>query len=164
LVRANFAVLWEYRFASRELIPLIRRDALLRERWLEVRQRGYASFRELVAAFVGAGVLLAPADTAVERLADLCWLISEFWLACLEVSGQPVDAAHLEGGVGLMLQVLNPVAPDPIAAPRPSIDQLQGGETDDPDDHPSPGWHAADPGSAGLHGLLYAASDAVRVP
>ena len=93
LVRVNFDVLWEYRFAYRELAALLRRDGVLRERWLEVRRRGYAGFRELIAAFVTAGVVAAPSESAaVERLADLCWLISEFWLPSLEVSGQPVDA------------------------------------------------------------------------
>jgi AcrR family transcriptional regulator len=108
LVRVNFDLLWDYRFAYRELAALLRRDEVLRERWLEVRQRGYTGFRELIAAFVTAGVVPAPADTAaIERLADLCWLISEFWLPSLEVSGQPVDAAQLDRGVALMLQVLN---------------------------------------------------------
>jgi AcrR family transcriptional regulator len=121
LVRANFAVMWDYRFAYRELIPLIRRDELLRDRWLAVRRRGYAGFRALVAVFVAAGVLRAPADPdAVERLADLCWLISEFWLASLEVSGLPVNADQLERGVALMLQVLAPVAVDPSDAPTPA--------------------------------------------
>jgi AcrR family transcriptional regulator len=108
LVRVNFEVLWEYRFAYRELAALLRRDAVLRERWLEVRRRGYVGFRDLVTAFVTAGVVAAPADAAaIDRLADLCWLISEFWLPSLEVSGQPVDAPQLERGVGLMLQALN---------------------------------------------------------
>jgi AcrR family transcriptional regulator len=111
LVRGSFDLLWEYRFAYRELVALLRRDELLRDRWLEVRRRGYAGFRELVAAFVAAGVVAAPADpTAVDRLADTCWLISEFWLPSLEVGGEPVDAPQLERGVALMLEVLQPSA------------------------------------------------------
>lgn len=109
LVRANFDVLWEYRFAYRELAVLLRRDEVLRQRWLEVRRHGYSGFRDLVTAFVSAGVVAAPAGAgAVDRLADLCWLISEFWLPNLEVNGQPVDAPQLERGVALMLQVLDP--------------------------------------------------------
>jgi hypothetical protein len=55
---------------------------------VEVRARGFAGFRQLVEQFVAAGVLRAP-DTpeTVQRLAELCWLISEFWLASVEVSG-----------------------------------------------------------------------------
>jgi AcrR family transcriptional regulator len=110
LVRLNFDLLWQYRFAYRELAALLRRDEVLRERWLEIRRRGYADFRELITAFAEAGVVAVPADAkAVERLADLCWLIGEFWLPNLEVNGELVDAAQLERGVELTLHVLNPV-------------------------------------------------------
>jgi len=118
LLHLNFDLLWDYRFAYRELAVLLRRDEVLRERWLEVRRRGYSGLRELIEAFVTADVVAAPADpAAIERLADLCWLISEFWLPSLEVSGQPVDAAQLDRGVALMLQVLNPTV-DPARLPE----------------------------------------------
>jgi len=38
----------------------------------------------------------------------LCWLISEFWLASIEVRGETVDAGQMEHGVALILQVLDP--------------------------------------------------------
>src|SRR5919204_2871029 len=117
LVQVNFEVLWEYRFAYRELAALLRRDEVLRERWLEIRRRGYADFRALIAAFAEAGVVAVPVDAAaVERLADLCWLIGEFWLPNLEVNGELVDAAQLERGVELTLHVLNPVVSPAVNA------------------------------------------------
>ena len=67
-----------------------------------------------MALFVAAGVLRAPADPAVvTRLAELCWLVAEFWLVSVEVSGESVDAAQMERGVALMLQVLDPFVIDP---------------------------------------------------
>src|SRR4051812_15263971 len=45
LVRTNFEILWRYRFAYREIITLILQDAILRERYQAVRQRGYDGFR-----------------------------------------------------------------------------------------------------------------------
>lgn len=109
LVRVTFAMAWDYRFIYRELIALLRRDALLQRRWAEVRARGFAGFHELVALFVAAGVLRDPGDPAVvTRLAELCWLISEFWLASVEISGEQVDALQIERGIALMLQALSP--------------------------------------------------------
>jgi AcrR family transcriptional regulator len=109
LVRITFAMAWDYRFIYRELIALLRRDDLLQRRWAEVRARGFAGFRELVALFVAAGVLRDPGDPAVvTRLAELCWLISEFWLASVEISGEQVDALQIERGIALMLQALSP--------------------------------------------------------
>ena len=109
LVRATFVTGWEYRFIYRELIALLRRDEQLHQRWVDIRARGFAGFRELVDLFVAAEVLRSPGDPAVvTRLAELVWLISEFWLASVEVSGATVDAAQMERGVQLMLQVLGP--------------------------------------------------------
>jgi AcrR family transcriptional regulator len=113
LVRATFVTAWEYRFMYRELIALLRRDAQLHQRWVEIRARGFAGFHELFNLFVAAGVLRDPGDEAVvTRLAELVWLISEFWLASVEVSGETVDTAQMEHGVALMLQVLGPFIAD----------------------------------------------------
>ncbi len=109
LVRATFGMSWDYRFIYRELIALLRRDEELKRRWITIRARGFSGFRELVDLFVVAGVMRAPGDpTVIARLAELCWLISEFWLASVEVSGESVDAAQMERGIALMLQVLEP--------------------------------------------------------
>lgn len=116
LARATFVMSWDYRFIYRELIALLRRDEQLQRRWVEVRARGFAGFGRLVEQFVEAGVLRAPASPGVtRRLAELCWLISEFWLASVEVSGQAVDAAQMEHGVALMLQALEPYLASPAA-------------------------------------------------
>lgn len=109
LVRATFATSWEYRFIYRELIVLIRRDEQLQPRWAEVRARGFAGFHALFEQFVAAGVLRHPGSpAAVAQLAELCWLISEFWLARLELAGEPIDDAQIERGVALIYQVLDP--------------------------------------------------------
>ena len=114
--RATFVTAWEYRFMYRELIALLRRDAQLHRRWVEIRARGFEGFHELFNLFVAAGVLHDPADPAVvTRLAELVWLISEFWLASVELGGQTVDAAQMEHGVELMLQVLGPFVVDQAA-------------------------------------------------
>ena len=113
LVRATFVTAWEYRFMYRELIALLRRDAQLHQRWVEVRARGFAGFYGLFNLFVAAGVLRDPGDPAVvTRLAELVWLISEFWLASVEVSGETVDVARMDHGVALILQVLAPFIVD----------------------------------------------------
>jgi AcrR family transcriptional regulator len=116
LVRAIFVTAWEYRFMYRELIALLRRDAQLQQRWVEIRARGFQGFHELFNFFVAAGVLRNPGDPVlVTRLAELVWLISEFWLASVEVSGETVDAAQMDHGVELMLQVLGPFIVDQAA-------------------------------------------------
>lgn len=109
LGRATFRVNWSYRFIYRELSALLRRDDQLQRRWAVVRARGFTGFCGLIDMFVAAGVLRAPNDPeTVTRLAKLIWLISEFWLASVEVSGDTVDTTQIERGIALMLQVLEP--------------------------------------------------------
>jgi AcrR family transcriptional regulator len=108
LVRTNFDIMADYRFIYRELLALLGQDDALHERHLSIRQRGYDGFREIVAALSAAGVLSPLEDATVTRLADLCWLISEFWLANLEISGQALTDAALTHGLTLMMQVISP--------------------------------------------------------
>ncbi len=112
LVRLNFGIIWKYRFAYREILALLRADDQLRERYAAVRQRGYKGFHEIFAALGQAGMLIAIEDEqTVTRLADLCWLISEFWLSEVEISGDEVDAAQMQRGIDLMMLVLRPYLP-----------------------------------------------------
>lgn len=109
IVRGAFALLGEYRFIYRELIALLRRDEYLQQRWAELRERGFAGVRALFDHFAEAGVLRKPNDPEeLTRLAELVWLVSEFWPASVEMSGQPLDDAQMDHGVALMLQVLRP--------------------------------------------------------
>jgi AcrR family transcriptional regulator len=109
LVKTNFTIMSTYRFIYREIIALLQQDETLRERYIVVRQRGYEGFRQIVAALAQTGVLIGLSDPdRVERLADLCWLISEFWIPTLEVSGAAVDELQLQRGTDLMLYALQP--------------------------------------------------------
>jgi AcrR family transcriptional regulator len=109
LVRVNFSIMSSYRFIYREIMALLRQDDALRERYFAVRQSGYEGFHQIIAALSHSGLLRGLEDAqTVQRLADLCWLISEFWLPSLEVSGADITDEHLQRGVDLMMQVLDP--------------------------------------------------------
>lgn len=108
-VRFNYKTLWEYRFAYRELAALLRSDPELRTKFLAYRKRGFEGFDQLFNAFASAGVITASTNPEVRtNLAETIWLISEFWLNSLEISGNPINESQMERGVGLMMQVLEP--------------------------------------------------------
>jgi AcrR family transcriptional regulator len=108
-VRVNYKLLWHYRGLYRELPALLRNDAELKARFLSVRKRSFEDFHQLMNTFISAGVLRSPGNTeAVENLAQISWMITEFWLSSLEVSGKTVDESQMERGVQLMMQILEP--------------------------------------------------------
>ena len=109
LAEANYQIIFQYRFAYRELVALLRQDEELRTSFFAVRQRGYAGFYELLKAFSAAGILNMPDDPEIiHDLQEVCWLVSEFWLTSLEVNGRAVDENEMQHGVKLMLRVLQP--------------------------------------------------------
>ena len=109
LARINYKILWRYRCLYRELPALLRADDELKARFLSVRTRGFEGFRQLFNAFIAAGVLRAPGtQEAMDTLAEVVWMITEFWLSSLEISGRVVDESQMERGVQLMMQILKP--------------------------------------------------------
>jgi len=109
MIETNYQIIWQYRFAYRELVALLRQDAVLRANFLAVRQRGFAGFHELITAYSDAGVIRLPDELqATNELQEVCWLISEFWLTNLEVNGRSVDKNEMQNGVKLMIRVLQP--------------------------------------------------------
>lgn len=109
MVKTNYKILWQYRFAHRELTALLRADAELRSRFLAIRKRGFEGFHQLFHAFAQAGVFRASMKPEViQNLAEICWLITEFWLNSLEVSGKTVNETQMERGVQMMMQTLEP--------------------------------------------------------
>jgi AcrR family transcriptional regulator len=114
LIAGNYHLIWEYRFAYREMAALLHNDPDLHARYQEMRRHGYLGFAELIEAFAAAGVLTRPeTPQELEVLTDLCWMISEQWPVDLELRGRAFDAAGIQGGVALMRHVFRPyLAPE----------------------------------------------------
>lgn len=108
-VRVNFEIMSAYTFIYREMIALLRQDEVLRSRYIAIRARGYEGFQAIIAAYAQSGLLTIPIDDhTITQLADICWLISEFWLSSLDISEQPINDSQFQRGVDLMMLVLKP--------------------------------------------------------
>jgi AcrR family transcriptional regulator len=109
MVATNYQLIWDYRFAYREMAALLRNDPDLHARYLQVRGRGYDGFAGLIEAFAAAGVLTRPKTPQEQmELTELCWIISEQWPINLELSDRAFDAAGIQEGVALMWHIFRP--------------------------------------------------------
>lgn len=108
MIRGNFTVLWEYRFFYREMLVLMQRDPVLFERFRARRRQGLADLAELLRHFGRVSVLQFPDDAAVRDLADICWLLADFWLPYSELDGERLSAETLQRGVALLWRALQP--------------------------------------------------------
>jgi AcrR family transcriptional regulator len=109
LIARNYQLIWEYRFAYRELAALLRSAPDLQAQYQARRERGYAGFTALIEAFASAGILTLP-ESPQEQLAltELCWIVSEQWPVDLELRGRAFDAAGIKEGIALLRHVFRP--------------------------------------------------------
>lgn len=109
MIAGNYQVIWQYRFAYREMAALLRQDPALRRRYQEVRSQGYESFARLFEAFAVAGVLKRPENPQeIAALTELSWIVSELWPLNLELSGRELDKEGVEKGIMLMRHLFHP--------------------------------------------------------
>lgn len=107
LLGITFRIIAAYRFFYRDLVSLVRGDEALRAEYLSQRRRGMGDFRQMVAALAAGGVVPdggTPLD--VDRTADLCWMVTEFWLQNLEIEGLDPDEAQVARGIALVRHLL----------------------------------------------------------
>ncbi len=114
LIAKNYQLIWDYRFAYREMAALLNKDSELHAQYLEVRRRGYAGFTELSEAFAAAGVLSLPESPQEQMLlTELSWIISEQWPINLELRGRPFDTAGIQEGIAMMRYIFRPYLNSP---------------------------------------------------
>lgn len=112
LIAGNYQLIWDYRFAYREMAALLHNDPDLQAQYQTMRQRGYAGFAELIEAFASAGVLTRPeSPQELMALTELCWIVSEQWPVDLELRGRAFDAAGIQEGIALMRYIFRPYLP-----------------------------------------------------
>ncbi len=108
-ITANFKLLWEYRFYSREMVPLINADPILKERHIPVINEHFNEQYRIIQKAVEANVLnfSDPHYQANDAL-TVCWIVANQYLIHLEGMGKTVTKADFQKGVHLIMNSLLP--------------------------------------------------------
>lgn len=109
LMAEHFAIVWEFRFFYREQITLRQNDRRLTRRWKLANQRGRDDMLSLLKSYFHCLGYAPPAPTGLDRLADACWLVADFWLVHQEMRTGPVRRKDLDLGVELFASILRPL-------------------------------------------------------
>jgi AcrR family transcriptional regulator len=113
---------WQYRFAERELLALLRADPQLRASYREVYERRLAQWVAFGERLAASGVIRPPRPPAtIADLATAVWLIGGSWLPFLEITGNPQDPCQVARGSDIVMAVLGPylAGPDATREDRP---------------------------------------------
>ena len=120
-------VVWAYRFYYRELPALLRRDPELAREYREVRRVALINIETLLRQCVADDVLIvSDADSALPELAQVIWVLADFWLPFAELGDAPVGPDELGHGLALVLRVLRPYFTASTVAELDRLEHLDG--------------------------------------
>jgi AcrR family transcriptional regulator len=109
MVAGNFGIQWRYRFFFRELTSLLNADPALAADYRENRRTAYANTLYLLHRFIATGAVQDPGTgQAVDDIAQLLWLVGDFWLVFREAGGGEIGPAEMDQGVRMFRRLLNP--------------------------------------------------------
>ncbi len=109
MVAGNFDIQARYRFFFRDLTLLLNADPELAAAYRANREAGLGNTKFLIELFVSAGVLNPVGDArALDDIAQLLWLVGDFWLVFKDTGGAPFSPADMDQGVRLFRRILSP--------------------------------------------------------
>ncbi len=109
MVAGNFEIQARYRFFFRDLTLLLNADPELAAAYRANRQAGIGNTKFLINLFVEAGVVTPIGDAeALDDLAQLLWLVGDFWLVFKDTGGAQFSQADIDQGVRMFRRILTP--------------------------------------------------------
>lgn len=109
MLAGNFEIQARYRFFFRDLTLLLNADPDLAAAYRANRESGLANTKFLIGLFAEAGVLTPVGDREeLDDLAQLLWLVGDFWLVFKDTGGADFSPADSAQGVRMFRRILTP--------------------------------------------------------
>ena len=103
-------IYFSYRFFYLELPTLIAQDGVLKKDYIANLNAKRAQIEALIAGFVASGIMKAPADERELRAwVENSWIINDFWLSYLCVSGRKITRESVHDGVMNFFYMIKPL-------------------------------------------------------
>ncbi|MBD2463059.1 TetR/AcrR family transcriptional regulator [Oscillatoria sp. FACHB-1407] len=113
MLSRSFFLLWEYRFFHRELIALLNADPELKKRYRTIRRQRLIEIESFCRGLIESGVLRSPNDPkTLTSITKIIWLISDYWLAFLDLEDEVISPETVEEAINLIIQVMLPYLSD----------------------------------------------------
>lgn len=110
MMAGNFRIQWRHRFFFRDLTMLLAADPELAVTYRANRAASFGNSLYLLRLFIDAGVIADPgSEEALDDLAQLLWLVGDFWLVFKDAGGSPIGEAEMTQGVRMFRRLLNPI-------------------------------------------------------
>lgn len=108
-LRANFSLVWNYRFFFREMVPLLTHDPELKQHYRQAKQQRIQELERLLHHYVTDGVLTAPKNGGDFRMfINIGMLVNNQWLIESEIDEEISIQKQIERGVEIFMYLLQP--------------------------------------------------------
>lgn len=102
-------IYFSYRFFYLELPSLVAQDEILRKEYIANQEAKRAQIAQVVSGFVAAGLMKAPDDEReLQSWIENSWIINDFWLSYLAVSGRRITRESVREGVTNFFYFMKP--------------------------------------------------------
>jgi AcrR family transcriptional regulator len=108
MLAGNFEIQARYRFFFRDLTVLLNADPELAALFRANREQGLDDTKSLINLFASVGVIHPMSDEELDDLAQLLWLVGDFWLVFKDTGGADFSVADMEQGVRMFRRLLAP--------------------------------------------------------
>jgi AcrR family transcriptional regulator len=108
MVAGNFDIQARYRFFFRDLTLLLNADPDLAALYRANREQGIGNTKFLVNLFASVGVVNPMSDEELDDLAQLLWLVGDFWLVFKDTGGAEFSPADKEQGIRMFRRLITP--------------------------------------------------------
>ena len=108
MLAGNFAIQARYRFFFRDLTVLLNADPELAALYRANREQGLGNTKFLMNLFASVGVITPMSDEELDDLAQLLWLVGDFWLVFKDTGGADFSPADMQQGVRMFRRLLTP--------------------------------------------------------
>jgi AcrR family transcriptional regulator len=108
MLAGNFEIQARYRFFFRDLTLLLNADPELAALYRVNREQGIGNTRFLIGLFASVGVVNPLGDEELDDLAQLLWLVGDFWLVFKDTGGAAFSPADMDQGVRLFRRLITP--------------------------------------------------------
>jgi hypothetical protein len=108
-----FALLWKFRFFDREQLSLLRRDPLLAARYQEIQTQRLGEQERYFQRYIDDGVFVFDNPDHFRNLITACWILSTNWLSFVEISGETIQAGHIQHGINMIFVIIRPYLAEP---------------------------------------------------
>ena len=108
MLAGNFAIQARYRFFFRDLTVLLNADPELAALYRANREQGLGNTKFLINLFASVGVVNPMDEEELDDLAQLLWLVGDFWLVFKDTGGADFSAADMDQGVRMFRRLITP--------------------------------------------------------